>query len=255
VSGVGHLAESSQLGDGVVENRWLILAVLFIVRTAMGFQFQSVGSVSSFLVEDLNIDYARLGTLIGLYDLPGIVLALPGIVLALPGGLLGKRFSDKRVVVTALGLMTLGGLVMGFSDSYTLAAAGRLLSGVGAVLLNVLATKMVADWFAVREIVTATAVLVSSWPLGISLALVSLGLLATARSWMLVMHLTAVVCLVALVLVVAVYCTPSVVSNDQVTKWTGFKFSRRELWLVVLAGFIWALFNVGFSSFSIRLLQ
>ena len=222
-----------------MENRWLILTVLFVVRTAMGFQYQSVGSVSSFLVEDLSIDYAQLGALIGLYDLPGIFLAFPG-------GLLGKRFGDKRVVVTALGLMAFGGLVMGASDSYALAAAGRLLSGVGGVLLNVLLTNMVTDWFAGREIVTAMAILVSSWPLGISLGLISLGPLATASSWLQVMRLTAAVCTVALVLVVAVYRAPSVVGNDQATGWTGLNLSRREVGLVVLASLIWTLFNVGF---------
>jgi len=92
-------------GGGAIKNRWLILATLFLVRTAMGFQFQAVASVSSFLVEDLAIDYARLGTLIGLYHLPGIALAFPG-------GLLGKRFGDKRVVAAGLGLMAFGGLLM-----------------------------------------------------------------------------------------------------------------------------------------------
>jgi predicted MFS family arabinose efflux permease len=224
-----------------MENRWLILAVLFLARIAMGFQFQSVGSVSSFFVEDLDINYARLGTLIGLYNLPGVVLAFPG-------GLLGKRFGDKRVVVMALGLMAIGGSVMGVSNSYALAVAGRLLSGAGSALLGVLLTKMVADWFAGREIVTAMAILVSSWPLGISLALISLGPLATAWSWLLVMHLTAAVCLIALVLVVAVYRTPSSVGDEQETKSTGLKLSRQELWLVTLAGLIWALFNVGLAS-------
>jgi predicted MFS family arabinose efflux permease len=205
----------------------------------MGFQFQAVASVSSFLVEDLAIDYARLGTLIGLYHLPGIALAFPG-------GLLGKRFGDKRVVAAGLGLMAFGGLLMGVSDSYALAAPARLLSGVGAVLLSVLLTKMVADWFAGREIVTAMAVLMSSWPLGISLALVSLGPLAAASSWQLVMHLTAVACLVALFLVVALYRPPSVVGNDQATGPAEVNLSRHEVRLVLLASLVWTLFNVGF---------
>ena len=225
----------------IMENRWLILAVLFVVRTAMGFQYQSVGSVSSFLVEDLGINYAQLGALIGLYDLPGVVLAFPG-------GILGRRFGDKRVVVTALALMAIGGLMMGVSTSYALAATGRLLSGAGAVLLTVLLNKMVADWFAEREIVTAMAILMSSWPLGISLSLISLGPLATASSWRLVVHLTGVVCLVALVLVASLYRAPSDVGNDQVSRWTGLKLSRREIWLVILAGLIWTLFNVGLAS-------
>jgi predicted MFS family arabinose efflux permease len=221
-----------------MDNRWVILVILFFARTAMGFQHQAVASVSSLLIKDLNIDYARLGTLIGIYQLPGVVLAFPG-------GLLGNRFGDKRVVVVALGLMAIGGFVMGGSSSYSCAVVGRLISGTGAVLVNVLLTKMVADWFAGREIVTAMAILVSSWPLGIGLALLSLGRFAQATSWLVVMHLTAVVSLVALVLVTAVYPNP-VIGTQHEQKLNGFKLSRQELCLVLLAGLIWTLFNVGF---------
>jgi MFS family permease len=115
-------------------------------------------------------------------------------------------------------------------------------------LLDVLLTKMVADWFAGREIVTAMAILVSSWPLGISLALVSLGPLAAVSSWRLVMHLAAAVCVVALALVAVIYRTPSTVDKEPTSGWSGLKLSRRELGFVALAALIWALFNGGFSS-------
>ena len=82
---------------------------------------------------------------------------------------------------------------MGLGDSYALVVIGRSLTGAGAVLLNVLLTKMVADWFAGREIVTAMAILVSSWPFGISLGLLSLGPLALAASWPLVMVFLSVI--------------------------------------------------------------
>jgi predicted MFS family arabinose efflux permease len=203
----------------------------------MGYQFQSVASVSTFLIDDLDIDYAQFGLLIGLYMFPGIALAYPG-------GLLGRRFGDKQVVVVALALMASGGSIIGSSESYPLALAGRTLCGVGAVLLNVLLAKMVADWFVGKEIVTAMAILVTSWPLGISLALISLGPLAAASSWLLAMHLTAIACLLGLVLVVVFYQTPSATSNGQKTNSTVFKLSRQEILLVTLAGIIWALFNV-----------
>ena len=72
----------------------------------MAYQVQSVGSISPFLVVDLGIDYATLGTLIGLYMLPGVVIALPG-------GVLGQRFGDTRMCLLSLALMTLGGVLQG----------------------------------------------------------------------------------------------------------------------------------------------
>ncbi len=70
-------------------NRWLVLGALYLARTAMGFQFQAIAAVSPLLVRELAIDLALLGTLIGVWMLPGIVVAIPG-------GMLGRRFGDKR---------------------------------------------------------------------------------------------------------------------------------------------------------------
>jgi MFS family permease len=94
-----------------------MLAVLFVARTAMGFQFQTVASAGPFLLDALAVDFTALGALIGLYMLPGIFIALPG-------GLLGQRFGAKRMVRAGLGLMAIGGAVMGVSSSFASAAAG-----------------------------------------------------------------------------------------------------------------------------------
>ena len=57
-----------------MEKRWLILALLFVTRISLGFQFQTMGSVSSELVEGLRLNYTEIGSLIGLFMLPGLVL-------------------------------------------------------------------------------------------------------------------------------------------------------------------------------------
>ncbi|MBV9567588.1 MAG: MFS transporter, partial [Hyphomicrobiales bacterium] len=75
-----------------MSDRWKVLALLFVVRTAMALQFQSVAALAPLLRHDLNVDIADIGLLIGLY-------LSPGIVLALPGGAIGKRYGDKLVVM------------------------------------------------------------------------------------------------------------------------------------------------------------
>jgi len=124
-------------------NRWFILVVLFVARFCLGYQFQSVGSVAPFLISEFGLDYRQIGTLVGLFMLPGLVLALPG-------GLLGKRFGDKPVVVMGMAAMILGGVLSGVAQSYAVISTGRVISGVGAVFLVVLMAKMVTDWFAGR---------------------------------------------------------------------------------------------------------
>ena len=218
----------------------------------MAFQFQSVASVSPFVIDAYGIDYALLGTLIGLYMLPGVVVALPG-------GLIAGRFGDKRVAVAGLALMVAGGLIMAAAGGFWTAAAGRIAAGIGAVLLNIVLTKMTTDWFAGREIVLSMAILLGSWPLGIGLALVTLGPIAEATSLGAAILVTAAACAVALVLVLWGYRPPSAVdgatlspapSKTDARETAGGKIaaaiSRREVLLVSLAGLIWTTYNVGY---------
>jgi predicted MFS family arabinose efflux permease len=113
------------------------------------------------LITDLGIGYTQLALLIGFY-------LLPGVVIAYPSGLLGRRFDDKRIAIFGMTLMVAGGALTASSYNYEIFLIGRLISGVGAVLLNVLLAKMVTDWFVGRELATALALLVSSWPVAIA---------------------------------------------------------------------------------------
>ncbi|HEX4554828.1 MAG TPA: MFS transporter [Xanthobacteraceae bacterium] len=228
--------------DGIrskVGERWLILTVLFLARTAMAFQFQAVGALSSFVIAGFGIDYTQLGLLIGLY-------LLPGVVIAYPGGLLGRYFGDKRIALIGLMLMVAGGLMTASAD-YPTVLAGRLASGAGAVLLNVLLTKMTTDWFVGREIGTALALLVGSWPFGIGLALVVLPWLAARASLTAALASTAAVAALVLMLIAAIYrIPPAAAPPPPPCEQKGPRLSPRELGLVSLAGAVWMLFNVGY---------
>lgn len=218
--------------------RWRMLFVLFAARTAMAFQFQSLAAVSPLLIADLALEFALFGSLVGIWMLPGTFAAIPG-------GALGQRFGEKRIVVAGLALMVAGTLAIAAADGHADLLLGRLASGVGAVMLNVLLTKMAADWFAERELATAMAVLVSSWPLGIGLALVLLGPLAVQASWPFAMNVTAGICAAALVAIARAYHPPAASAgpepNTSITR-----LSARESVLVCAAGIVWGLFNVAY---------
>jgi len=218
-----------------IQNRWVMLAVLFLARTAMALQFQTVGSAGPFLIDALAIDFATLGLLIGLYMLPGVAIALPG-------GVLGQRFGAKAIVLAGLGMMAIGGAVMGLSHAYWPLAAGRLISGTGAVLFNVMITKMIADWFAGREIVIAMGIFVSSWPFGLAVALMVFGPLAATQGYALVMHLGALACLVAFALVLLLYRDPPDMPAEPLAR-LSLDLTRREWLTVSAAGLVWGFLN------------
>ena len=218
--------------------RWFILAILTFARASIGFQFQSVASLSPFLLEQFELSYGALGTLIGIY-------LFPGIAVALPGGVFGHKYGDKIIACFGLTAMTMGGLLMAQAESATLLTVGRVLSGTGAIFFNVLVTKMVADWFQGREVVTALGILVTSWPLGIALALLVLPPVAAATSWLAAMYLTAAFSGMGLILTIFAYREPPVASAAPAGRFE-FDLTARELGLTTLAGLVWTFYNVGF---------
>jgi MFS family permease len=221
-----------------VRNRWGILAVLFAVRLTMGFQFQSVAAVAPLMGSEFGVGIADIGLLIGLYFTPGVALALPG-------GAIGQKFGDKLTVLGALLLMLAGGLMMAFSTSWSMQIAGRLIAGTGGVLMNVQMTKMVADWFAGKEIATAMAVFVNSWPAGVAAALLILPVIGTTYGVGAV-HL-AVAALIACGIALLALGYPAPPTSAAIAA-APARLDRNTIVAVIAAGLIWGCYNIGFAT-------
>jgi MFS family permease len=88
---------------------------------------------------------------------------------------IGQRFGERRIVVAGLALMVVGGVLTGAAGGFAPAAAGRIVSGIGAVLMNILLARLISDWFAGEELSTAMGVMLTSWPVGLGLAAATLG--------------------------------------------------------------------------------
>jgi predicted MFS family arabinose efflux permease len=223
--------------ERALSNRWGILAVLFTVRLTMAFQFQSVAAVAPLLAAKFDASLADLGLLIGLYFTPGIALSLPG-------GAIGKKFGDKATVSGALLLMLVGQVVMVASESWGWQIAGRLIAGGGGVLLNVLMAKMVADWFAGKEIATAMAIFVNSWPAGVAISLLTLPAIGTAYGVGAVYLSVAALVGLGILLLVVGYRSPS---GATAASSAASQLDRNTLFAVIVAGLIWGAFNIGFA--------
>ncbi len=217
--------------------RWRILALLFLARIAMGVQFQTVASVGSDLTTAFGLSYAEIGTLIGLFMAPGLSLAIPA-------GLSGSFASDRVLSVIGFCALGFGGLVSGTADGSWAIGAGRLVAGVGFLLLNLYLTKMVTDWFSGREIATAMSVFVMSWPLGIAIGQVGHEWLALVFDWRAPFFVSSAYCALA-ALGILVFYRP-IAAQTVVSAWTGFGLSRLEWRLIALAAVAWGVFNAGY---------
>ncbi|USG61974.1 MFS transporter [Sneathiella marina] len=217
--------------------RWIALALLFIARIGLGFQFQTLGSVSENLVTGLALDYTEIGVLIGLFMVPGMFLALPA-------GFSGRFASDRFIIGIGLMILAAGGFLAALAGSFELLAIGRLICGIGFVFSTIFFTKMVADWFAGKELATAMSILVMSWPLGIAMGQVGHGWIALNYDWPLAFTVASIYCFVSAFLIM-IFCNEA----PNIKKAAGgFQFSlgRTEIFLIFISSLIWAFFNAAY---------
>lgn len=222
-------------------SRWRMLALLFVCRIAFGLAFQSIGSLSAPLIAQFGFSYVQIGTLIGLFMLPGLVISFPA-------GLAGRYFSDRQISSFGLLLLALGSGLAAYAQGFAGLALGRLLAGVGFVLSTVYMTKMVADWFAGKELATAMSILVMSWPFGIAMSQIGHVWLAERHGWQSGFWLAGAFSLLAAIALALAYREPPSAAGAK-TAAAESTLSRPELGLTLLAASAWGLFNAGYIAY------
>jgi predicted MFS family arabinose efflux permease len=230
--------------------RWRVLALLFACRIGLGFQFQTLASVSDSLVGQLGLSYAQVGTLIGLFMLPGLVLSLPA-------GHAGRHVRDRTLVTLGMLLLAGGGIVAALAPGMSGLALARLVCGAGFVFTTIYLTKITADWFSGRELATAMSVLVMSWPIGIAIGQVLHVWLDQQFGWRAVFAAASAYCGIgAAALWFGSRATPP--GAAAALRQDREPLLPREWVLTLLAAAVWALLNaayVVYLSFAPRVLE
>jgi predicted MFS family arabinose efflux permease len=226
---------SQTLGCSIWDSAWTLLLAMTVARIAYGVQFQGVGAVGPMMVEDLGLAYATLGTLVGAYSMLGIPLALPA-------GWLSARLGDRRIVLTGLGLMICGSLLVGMASGFYIALGGRLISGAGGVLLLVSLPTIVMSHFSGAQLSAAMGILLGGYPAGIALASIALPLIG---SWRFGMIATATLAALAFAII-----APVLKDGRKKLDYTGdhLLLGFRGLAPVIAAGIVWGSLNAGFAG-------
>jgi MFS family permease len=134
-------------------------------------------------------------------------------------------------------------VTMAFAGTWGLQIFGRLVAGAGGVILSVQLTKMLTDWFAGKEIATAMAIFVNSWPAGVAISLLALPSIGTSYGVGAV-HL-GVAALIGCGLPLAIAYRPP--DDSAITSTARLRLDRNATSAVIVAGLIWGLYNVGFA--------
>ena len=216
-----------------LRNRWGILATLFFSRMTMAFQFQSVAALANPYMDYLAINLSEIGFLIGLYFIPGLFIALPG-------GAIGKFFGDKRTIIFGLVLMVAGAAIVWASLTWEMQLTGRIVGGIGGTILNVLMSKLVVDYFKDNSLNVAMGIFVTSWPIGIAVALLCLPMIFELSSFQAALFSITALTVFALALFT---CFVPTNVNEAMAKNAATALRGKALLGLLLLALVWAFYN------------
>ena len=222
--------------------RWLILGIIYICNLSFASTLQSVPPVLTLVMTELKLSYAQGGLLMSLFSLPGIVVSIPA-------GMLADRYSQKTLVIVSFALMIAGTVVFVSGNSLPILGLGRVIAGIGAITLVVLAPQILAQWFAGREVGVAMGVFTTTMPVGTILSLNLFSVLGESLGWRTSVLLSAALPLVGLV-IFAVLFTPAPRGNQQILQrpqgvFRDMRLIGAPIWFI---GAAWMFFNAATIS-------
>jgi MFS family permease len=218
-------------------DRWVVLIGLMVARISFGFSFQVVPTVAPGIAEQMDLDALAIGTLVGLFMLPGFFLALPG-------GLFAQWVGERRVLVFGLIGMSGGALLCATAGTYEALWIGRLVSGIAGILVTVVMTKLVVDWFAGKELATAMGLFLGGYPAGIGLALVALGPFAEPGQWHIAFFACAALCASGLIVFLVTERTKPAVPPQ--ANPGAARLHSKDIFRITAAASVVSLYNAGY---------
>ncbi|MFC1980273.1 CynX/NimT family MFS transporter [Chloroflexota bacterium] len=219
-----------------------MLGLVYVCVLSFAIAMQSVPPVLSLIMDELRLSHAQGGLLMSLF-------AVPGIVIAIPAGMLADRYSQKTIGIVSLVLIVTGMTVFASGNSFLMLGLGRVVSGAGAITLIVLASMVLAQWFAGRELGVAMGVFNTGMPLGTILSFNLLSRLGERLGWQASAWFGAGLSLVVLVIFILLF-TPAPRSSKGKSLppegfFQGIRLSGKSIWIM---GVAWLFFNASALS-------
>ncbi len=228
--------------------RWVILILSYLCMLVFAFTLQSLPPILTLIIEELKLTHAEAGLLMSVFSLPAIFLA----ILA---GLLSDRCGPFKTGVISLVLVITATLLFAVSDTFLYAGLGRVIAGIGAVTISIIAAQMLSQWFRGRQIGMAMGIYNTAMPVGTIICFTTFGRLGESLGWRMPIFITALIGVVGLIAFLLLYKPapnpPQKTSLDKEEKATGLFSSLPKVGVLMwLVGFCWMWFNAATISFS-----
>lgn len=216
----------------------------------LGFAFslQSLPPILTLIIDELRLTHVEAGLLMSLF-------ALPAIFLSILVGLVSDRWGPFKTGVSSLILVIIGTLIFAISGTFLYAGLGRVIAGVGAVTISIVAAQILSQWFRGREVGMAMGIYNTAMPVGTIICFTTFGKLGESLGWRMPIFITVMIGVLGLAAFLILYKPvpnpPQKITLDKDKKVTALFSNLRKvgvsMWLI---GFCWMWFNGATISFS-----
>lgn len=181
--------------------KWVVLGISFFMMMCFALSLQVLPPLFEQMMKEVSFSNSQAGLLMGAYAIPGIFL--PFVV-----AYLANRFDIKKLIIGALLIMSVGLIAFSFAGSFSLFVVFRLIAGIGATFLVVLAPLLVTMFFDRKRMGIAMGVFNMAVPLGTVLAANFFGTLGQVVGWRVMLQGVAGFLGVVLLLVILALSLP-----------------------------------------------
>jgi len=152
------------MDEKLYPQRWLILAVLFVVVSILQFAVIITPGIATIFMPEYGFTPAQFGIVCNMPFLAGVLFGIPC-------GSLGDRYGTKRVMLIGLLIFVAGALWRVFATDFISLCISSLVMGFALATLNSNSTKVIRLWFPGKAMGPAMGVYVCGASLGAGLAL------------------------------------------------------------------------------------
>lgn len=156
--------------------KWIVLAVSFLLMLTFAISLQSLPPIFEKIAEDISFSNSQAGILMGAY-------AIPGIFFPLLIAFLASKYNKKSIILIFLLILILGLIAFSMSGTFPTLLLTRLVTGIGATALVVLAPLLITMFFGEKNIGIAMGVFNAAVPSGTVIAANLFGVLGERMHW------------------------------------------------------------------------
>lgn len=223
--------------------KWVVLAISFMLMLTFAISLQSLPPIFDKIGKDISFSNSQAGMLMGAYAIPGIFL--PFLI-----AFLASRYNKKSIILIALLILIFGLIAFSRSESFSALLTSRLVTGIGATALVILAPLLVTVFFDQKNMGIAMGIFNAAVPFGTVIAANLFGILGEKIHWRSI--ILAIAVFVGIVFVISIFTLSlpkkkerdgSKISPKESSKGL---FSNVSLWFLAL---IWILGNAQLLSY------